>query len=108
MLSLNLSVYRNAIMNFTNSQFDPESQDVAMMRKHRFIKKFTEKGSYLNYVTRVTNAHNTLGNSTNLQKMQNVYKLKHFKQKYGEIALYSTLGFFFYILRHLCTIIQIS
>lgn len=59
-------------MNFTNSQFDPESRDVAVMRKHRFITKFTEKGSYLqlNYVTRITNAHNTLGISTNLQKMQ--------------------------------------
>lgn len=68
MYSLNLSVHRNVIMNFT----DPESRDVAVMRKHRFITKFTEKGSYfqLNYVTRVTNAHNTLGISTNLQKMQ--------------------------------------
>lgn len=44
-------------MNSINSQFDPESRDVAVMRKHRFITKFTEKGSYLqlNYVTRVTN-----------------------------------------------------
>lgn len=68
MYSLNVSVHRNVIMNFT----DPESRDVAVMRKHRFITKYTEKGSYLqlNYVTRVTNAHNTLGISTNLQKMQ--------------------------------------